>query len=843
MAIRTRLLLFTLILGVVAGATAQSPCSKTAVNAPPRVNDDYYPWPPPAVLNVLANDADVDLDPITIQSVSLVTGGTATISADRKTIAFTPASGATAGSLVYSVSDGINLASTGNVVMSTDAHNVNFTSACSGPKCTFTVEAPSRDGARWFSWDFGDGTSRSNWTGFNIFKEYTLGLTETLARNVTLTVDYMDGSRGMRTNAVNLAWPPLDVQYRIFEGPSTVVVNDIVPMSIRVEFLSSTFPTSSSNPQKRYRYSLSSSNAVPAPNEFSGTSLDGRPVGSMVSMQFNAGGITDLSIFVQEQQLSSNNIWVYTGSQWYVGRRNIQVVDKPPTVVIHTPTVNADGTVLFNPNNSYDDRGITPAQFSFSWDFGDGDYAPGVISSDGLLQSITHQYRRPGRFTTYLTLTDRVTSQSTTGSASATIANRAPQSAFTFSCAGLTCSFDGTGSTDEEDLARYDWGFGDSGGAVGDTAARTFAAPGCYQVDLIVTDNAGVQNSTRRTVSVSNQQLAPTSNVAVDAHAKGGVTRSNLNGILEPGEIVLAEPSRTNSIGEAAMTAQLMGWSGNGLAGTYTSQDAFADYGMTPFNTKTNCWATGDCFAVSVDAPSTGRPQLHWDGALTEFNSVMGSRMYPVHIGNSFADVPVTSPFYHDVEAVLHWGITTGCGGNSFCPGPATRRQFVVMLMRARSARTGAQPPDCNTAPFNDVPCGDITARYILEAKNAGITNGCGNGNFCPESTLTRAEAATFLVRSLGVTTPPPCTQTFADVQCADSATKFWAADFISEIYRRGISNGCSVNPLNFCPNDAVRRDQAATFLVRAFGLDIAFPQCPRGTQVVGASANAELVE
>ena len=33
----------------------------------------------------------------------------------------------------------------------------------------------------------------------------------------------------------------------------------------------------------------------------------------------------------------------------------------------------------------------------------------------------------------------------------------------------------------------------------------------------------------------------------------------------------------------------------------------------------------------------------------------------------------------------------------------------------------------------------------------AGITKGCGNGSYCPESSVTRAQMATFIVRALGL--------------------------------------------------------------------------------------------
>ena len=54
----------------------------------------------------------------------------------------------------------------------------------------------------------------------------------------------------------------------------------------------------------------------------------------------------------------------------------------------------------------------------------------------------------------------------------------------------------------------------------------------------------------------------------------------------------------------------------------------------------------------------------------------------------------------------------------------------------------------------------------------------------------------------------------FADVDI----TQFYADD--AELLRAlGITAGCSTDPLNYCPNDPVRRDHMATFLAKSLGL------------------------
>jgi len=55
------------------------------------------------------------------------------------------------------------------------------------------------------------------------------------------------------------------------------------------------------------------------------------------------------------------------------------------------------------------------------------------------------------------------------------------------------------------------------------------------------------------------------------------------------------------------------------------------------------------------------------------------------------------------------------------------------------------------TATFNDVPTSHTYFRAIEALAKAGITNGCGSGNFCPNQALTRGEMAKFLAVALGL--------------------------------------------------------------------------------------------
>ncbi|CAN5826136.1 hypothetical protein BH23ACT10_BH23ACT10_39400 [soil metagenome] len=83
--------------------------------------------------------------------------------------------------------------------------------------------------------------------------------------------------------------------------------------------------------------------------------------------------------------------------------------------------------------------------------------------------------------------------------------NAPPTAVVDFDCTGLTCTFDGTGSTDADgSIAGYQWEFGDGAGASGPTEEHTFAAAGTYDVHLTVTDDGGASNTAHQDVTVTS---------------------------------------------------------------------------------------------------------------------------------------------------------------------------------------------------------------------------------------------------------------------------------------------------------------------------------------------------
>src|SRR5262249_45360293 len=66
---------------------------------------------------------------------------------------------------------------------------------------------------------------------------------------------------------------------------------------------------------------------------------------------------------------------------------------------------------------------------------------------------------------------------------------RVPVATFTVACDGLTCSFDGSASTDQYGtISEYAWSFGDGTTGSGATISHSYATSGAYSVTLTVSD-------------------------------------------------------------------------------------------------------------------------------------------------------------------------------------------------------------------------------------------------------------------------------------------------------------------------------------------------------------------
>ncbi len=113
----------------------------------------------------------------------------------------------------------------------------------------------------------------------------------------------------------------------------------------------------------------------------------------------------------------------------------------------------------------------------------------------------------------------------------------------------------------------------------------------------------------------------------------------------------------------------------------------------------------------------------------------------------TFRDVPITHPFYTEIEWAAAEGITTGYGDDTFRPSADVSRQSAAVFVY----RTEGSPPFVapETPSFTDVPATHAFYDEIEWAASEGIVTGYGNGTFEPTAVTTRQAAAAFVVRTM----------------------------------------------------------------------------------------------
>jgi hypothetical protein len=116
-----------------------------------------------------------------------------------------------------------------------------------------------------------------------------------------------------------------------------------------------------------------------------------------------------------------------------------------------------------------------------------------------------------------------------------------------------------------------------------------------------------------------------------------------------------------------------------------------------------------------------------------------------------FIDVPTASPFCPWIEELARRGVVGGCGGGRYCPGNAvTREQMAVFVLR--TLQPGLTLPPCDqTLTYADVPATSPFCPWIEELTRRGVVSGCGGGNYCPTSPVTREQMGVFISVTFGL--------------------------------------------------------------------------------------------
>jgi hypothetical protein len=242
--------------------------------------------------------------------------------------------------------------------------------------------------------------------------------------------------------------------------------------------------------------------------------------------------------------------------------------------------------------------------------------------------------------------------------------------------------------------------------------------------------------------------------------------RWTLSDIASNSTVVTGDPATWNAPAVPGVyLAQLQVSNGDGSASSVpvpvtVVASTFADVPPTYWAWKfvENVYARG-IFPACLLSPLSFCPESNvtrGDMAALILRAKMGSAYTPpACVTAKFTDVPCSDPRAPWINDLVTRGVTAGCGGGNYCPdGPITREQMAVFLLVSKEGAGYSPSTACLSAPFNDVPCYSSFAIWVRELVNRGVTAGCGGGNYCPATTVSRSQMSVFISTMFNL--PPP---------------------------------------------------------------------------------------
>lgn len=123
-----------------------------------------------------------------------------------------------------------------------------------------------------------------------------------------------------------------------------------------------------------------------------------------------------------------------------------------------------------------------------------------------------------------------------------------------------------------------------------------------------------------------------------------------------------------------------------------------------------------------------------------------------------------------------------------------------------------------NTFAYSDVTAGTLVDEAVSILSNLSILTGFEDGTFRPDETVTRAQMAAIICRTLGYESQAESSK--GETVFTDVAADHWASGYINVAQAQQIINGYG-NGL-FGPEDKVTYEQAVKMIVSALGYDLA---------------------
>ncbi|MEX2292758.1 MAG: S-layer homology domain-containing protein [Acidimicrobiales bacterium] len=179
----------------------------------------------------------------------------------------------------------------------------------------------------------------------------------------------------------------------------------------------------------------------------------------------------------------------------------------------------------------------------------------------------------------------------------------------------------------------------------------------------------------------------------------------------------------------------------------------------------------------------------------------------------SFTDVPSDSAHARAIDCVAWRQIAEGTGDGKFSPAATVTRAQMATFVARTIVAAGGSLPSSPEDAFDD-DLGSVHEHAINQLAAVSVVNGVGPRTYGPQQPIDRAQVASILARALAQ----------LGVPLASSPTDYFTDDetsvhekAINQLATEGVVTGTSGRL--YTPNASTRRDQMATMVARALDL------------------------
>ncbi len=177
-------------------------------------------------------------------------------------------------------------------------------------------------------------------------------------------------------------------------------------------------------------------------------------------------------------------------------------------------------------------------------------------------------------------------------------------------------------------------------------------------------------------------------------------------------------------------------------------------------------------------------------------------------VSDIFLDVTPNAWYKDAVQYAYDSGLMTGVSANEFAPEQTTTRaETCSMLARLEGVESA------ESAGFADVAANDWYATAVNWAAASDITSGTGDGNFSPNTAITREQLAAILMNYAQYKGQDVSARATLDTYNDAAAISSWANDVMSWAVAEGLISGVTADTLQ--PQGAATRAQVAAILQR----------------------------